>query len=273
MSGHKKLWSNFKVEETEPLGFWEELPEKIDELEHPTIRSLKWVCFGWEDVKNSKYLEENYRKMLLNFERERDAYDEKEGFDRMWFFFSTTFKPGMQESGKFYPVGFVGIQEDEKTNNGTPTYQIAWLHPFMRGYGFMKYLCYHLAKQNAYAMEPPVSVAMQFAMVNATNLLSKSEIDSLRDKTRIVVQKRHNIDLSKFTNDEFEKMASLLNILPEDEINQKNVDQFLKIFRDPKFMNEMENIFPKALPKSERAKMIKEYNMRANLKAKGEDYE
>jgi len=267
--GHKKFWTSFHYKATNPIVVAGALPTPIDGISTHPDDNHYWACYKWEDVKNDQYLYDNYKKMLHNFELERDVFNDEEGFARIWIFYCSTINPGFQLTGKFYPCGMVGLQEKEELNCGYPTYSMAWINPIFRGSGICKRLFHYLAQKGVHLIEPPVSTKMTFALNAGVELLDKGEVDHLRDDMRKYLSKRHKIDLKDFSNHEFEKLATIVNITPNDRINQNMVDSFKDMIRTGDFADQVADAV-KDFPKMSKTEVLKQLNKLSNLKVRGE---
>lgn len=263
-SEHKYELTSFKLKVARPLTPKHKLPEPIEKY-IPEHDLCYWVCYSWEDVQKDKYLKEAYKSMLWNFRYSTNSFDDSKGMTRVWFFMHTTFNKGLNPTNLYYPVGMLGITEKPEHNMGYPSYSIAWMHPYLRGHGFMKILLAHLMCQKFHVSEPPVTQSMNFCLSKVTSLLDPEQLSTAREWAKEYMEKRHNINLKGVSVKEFEAMAGLFHVVPDDKIDQDLVDRMLTMFRDPEAMEELKQ-WLSGQGDIDQNQMLQDMNRIANMK-------
>lgn len=118
-----------------------------------------WCKVIKKETDQLEYIEKILRKLRILFQTETGDFHDTEC--EQWEECYILVHALMRKPKAVYAVGFVQVREDKEIN-------LAWTHPFLRGYGYFKRLYIQLlAEGKMYLPTPPVSRPMLIAINNA----------------------------------------------------------------------------------------------------------
>ncbi len=158
ISKHKKTFTNFEI--LVPVAYQDVfMPHVITKTPNDGL----WVC----KHDNISKVRGVYKDLTENFDREVCDLEFKCDPDNLYLFVINLLGPGYSKTSKFRYVGMVEVHEG--------IIQVVWLHPFLRGKGFMKHFFFWYAThENVLAVQPPLSKAIQCCMGSVNKMVMES---------------------------------------------------------------------------------------------------
>lgn len=217
-----------------------------------------WCKFPWKNVPK-----EVYKKLIINFEREKGDLSFSSNPDVIYMLVTSLLEPQMKKSYKFKYAGFITVSED--------IIQIAWIHPFLRNKNTLtSFLIFYAENENCINIQPPLSKSMQKCLNKVQDIIvNDDKLNKKHNEFRksYLIKKLPFLTEYNITYDELDFIASSLMFynMKKEEVKNFSLEEivlsclkakrFLDIHPDKeKIISEFKNV-----DLSEFKNKIKEY--------------